>query len=139
MQSFAKQVGDIGAIMIAIVIMALFMILLVAANTMSQAVRERTNEIAVLKTLGFSNGLVLGLVLAEALFMAVLGGGVGLLLMSVLVTMGKFNNAMLPVFILTNRDLIIGVILCVMLGVISGSVPAVAAMRLRITDALRRN
>ena len=81
-----NQIGDIGAIMVAIFIAVLFSILLVAANTMSQAVRERTNELAVLKTLGFSNGLVLTLVLAESLFMALLGGGLALALAWVVIS-----------------------------------------------------
>ena len=57
---WAKQVGDIGKIMMWIVAMAMFTILLVAGNTMAQAIRERTNELAVLKTLGFSEGRILG-------------------------------------------------------------------------------
>ncbi len=56
-EGFAKQVGDIGAIMIAILVAVLFTMLLVAANTMAQSVRERTSEVGVLKTLGFSNGV----------------------------------------------------------------------------------
>ena len=56
-EGFAKQVGDIGAIMVAILVAVLFTMLLVAANTMAQSVRERTSEVGVLKTLGFSNGV----------------------------------------------------------------------------------
>jgi putative ABC transport system permease protein len=138
-QGFANQVGDIGAIMVAILVAVLFSILLVAANTMAQSVRERTSELAVLKTLGFSDGLVLGLVLAESLFMAVLGGGLGLAIAWLLVSQGGFNNAFLPVFVLKGRDVAIGVALCGVLGALAGSVPAVSAVRLRITDALRRN
>ena len=70
-EGFAKQIGDIGSIMIAILVAVLFTILLVVGNTMAQAVRERTSELAVLKTLGFSNGAILPLVLAESLFIAV--------------------------------------------------------------------
>ena len=77
-EGFAKQIGDIGAIMIAILVAVLFTMLLVAANTMAQSVRERTSELGVLKTLGFSNGSILALVLGESLFIAVLGGGLGL-------------------------------------------------------------
>src|SRR5437870_11311157 len=75
---FAKQVGDIGSIMIAILAAVLFTILLVVGNTMAQAVRERTNELAVLKTLGFSNLRILTLVLAESLSITMDGGGLGL-------------------------------------------------------------
>src|SRR5205823_11647674 len=78
LQGFVNQIGDVGAIMVAILVAVLFSILLVTANTMSQAVRERTNELAVLKTLGFSNGLVLTLVLAELLLMAMVAGGLAL-------------------------------------------------------------
>jgi putative ABC transport system permease protein len=137
-QDFAKQTGDIGAIVAAILAVVLFTILLVVANTMAQSVRERTSELAVLKTLGFSNGLVLGLVLAESLSLAVFGGGIGLGIMWMSVKNGGFNNAFLPNFILTGRDLAWGVTLCILLGVLAGALPAVAAMRLRITDALRR-
>ena len=77
---FAKQIGDIGSIMTAIVAMAMFTILLVAGNTMAQAVRERTNELAVLKTLGFGSGRVLSMVLLESTLIALLGGGLGLVL-----------------------------------------------------------
>ena len=77
-QSFVNQVGNIGAILRAIVTAVFFTMLLVTANTMAQSVRERTNEIGVLKTLGFSNGGVLGLVLAESVLITVLGGTLGL-------------------------------------------------------------
>ena len=76
-EGFAKQIGDIGAIMIAISSIVLFMFGLVAASTMAQSVRERTSELAVLKTLGFSGGAILALVLAESLFIVVVGGGLG--------------------------------------------------------------
>ncbi len=78
-EGFAKQVGDIGAIMIAILVAVLFTMMLVAANTMAQSVRERTSEVGVLKTLGFSNASILLLVLGEAVLIAVIGGGLGLL------------------------------------------------------------
>ena len=77
-QSFVNQVGNIGAILRAIVTAVFFTMLLVTANTMAQSVRERTNEIGVLKTLGYTNGGVLGLVLAEAVLITVIGGTLGL-------------------------------------------------------------
>ena len=139
LQGFVNQVGNIKAIIIAILTAVLFtLFLLVLANTMAQAVRERTSELAVLKTLGFSNGLVLTLVLAESLFLAMIGGGLGLALTWVAVQGGSFNNAFLPVFIMRGRDVVIGLLLCCALGVVAGALPAITAMRLRITDALRR-
>ena len=94
---------------IAILAAVLFtLFLLVLANTMAQAVRERTSELAVLKTLGFSNGLILALVLGESMFLALIGGGLGLAVTYFAVGRGSFNNALLPVFIMRNRDVVIG-------------------------------
>jgi putative ABC transport system permease protein len=137
-EGFANQVGDIGAIMIAILSVVLFTILLVAANTMAQSVRERTSEIGVLKTLGFSGGTVLALVLAESVLVALVGGAAGLLLAWVVVQGGDPTGGMLPVFFLPQRDLVLGVVLMITLGIAAGLPPAIAAMRLKITDALRR-
>lgn len=137
--SFAKQIGDIGAIMMAIVSAVLFTMLLVSANTMAQSVRERTNELAVLKTLGFSNTAVLAIVLGESLFIALLGGTLGLGVAWLIVQRGDPTNGLLPAFLLPGRDLVTGVWLMVALGFLAGALPAVQAMRLRITDALRRN
>ena len=137
--SFAKQIGDIGAIMIAILVAVFFTILLVVANTMAQSVRERTSELAVLKTLGFSNAAVLALVLAESIFVALLGGSLGLALAWAIVQHGDPTGGQLPAFVLPNRDLGTGGLLMVLLGLFAGALPAAQAMRLRITDALRRN
>ena len=138
-EGFAKQIGDIGTIMIAISSTVLFMFGLVAASTMAQSVRERTSELAVLKTLGFSGPTILTLVLAESLFIAFTGGLLGLGLAWIFVTaVGDPTNGMLPIFSLPPRDLVIGVGLMIMMGLLAGVMPAFAAMRLKITDALRR-
>lgn len=138
-EGFAKQVGDIGAIMVAILVAVLFTMLLVAANTMAQSVRERTNEVGVLKTLGFSNGQILSLVLGESVFIALLGGGLGLGLAWLIVQQGDPTGGMLPIFVLPGRDVAIGAGLIVLLGLVAGAVPAATAMNLKITDALRRS
>jgi len=138
-EGFASQVGDIGAIMIAISSTVLFMFGLVAASTMAQSVRERTSELAVLKTLGFSGGAVLALVFAESMFIAVAGGGLGLLVAWLIVQGGDPTGGLLPIFILQPRYLLLGAALMIGMGLIAGVMPAVGAMRLRITDALRRN
>jgi putative ABC transport system permease protein len=137
-EGFAKQVGDIGTIMIAILVAVLFTMLLVAANTMAQSVRERTSEVGVLKTLGFSNTTVLLLVLSEAVVISVIGGGLGLLTAYLFVQQGDPTNGMLPIFMLPSRNVAAGAVLIVALGVVAGLVPAVNAMQLKITDALRR-
>jgi putative ABC transport system permease protein len=135
---FANQIGNIGAIMIAIVTAVLFNILLIAATTMAQSVRERTSELAVFKTLGFSNTTVLMLVLIESLFMTLLGGSLGLALAWLIVQGGDPTGGALPIFVLPPRDIAIGAGLAVSMGLLAGAAPAVAAMQLRITDALRR-
>jgi len=137
-EGFAKQIGDIGSIMIAILVAVLFTLLLVVGNTMAQAVRERTSELAVLKTLGFSDVTVLSLVLAESLFVALVGGGLGLLLAWLFVLQGDPTGGRLPAFYLPARDLVLGVVLMVVAGVAAGILPAAGAMRLKITDALRK-
>jgi putative ABC transport system permease protein len=137
---WAKQVGDIGKIMVGIVAMAMFTILLVTGNTMAQAIRERTNELAVLKTLGFGDARILRMVLVESLFIAVLGGVLGLLVSYTIITMvGDPTHGLLPVFFFPTKDLVTGVLLVFALGLASGSLPALQAGRLRIVDALRRN
>jgi putative ABC transport system permease protein len=77
-QAFAKQIGDIGTITIGILLAVFFTILLVSGNTMAQAVRERTEELGVLKAVGFTNVGVLLLVLLESTLLAILAGGAGL-------------------------------------------------------------
>ena len=138
LQGFANQIGDIGFIITSIVGMVFFTILLVAGNTMAYAVRERTNELAVLKALGFTDTGVLGLVLGEALLLTAVGGGLGLLLGWLMVSAGDPTNGFLPVFFIPGRDMVIGVILIVVTAFVAGILPALQAQRLRIADALRR-
>ena len=88
LQAFANQIGDVGFIMVSIVAAVFFTILLVAGNTMAYAVRERTNELAVLKAIGFTDRDVLGLVLAESFVLVLIGGGAGLALAWFLVSLG---------------------------------------------------
>jgi putative ABC transport system permease protein len=137
-QGFAKQVGNIGAILVAILSAVFFTILLVAGNTMAQAVRERLQELAVLKALGFTHGGVLALVLAESCALAVLGGGAGLALAGFLISFGDPTGGALPIFFFPMRDRLIGIVFVVLLGLVAGLMPAVQAMRLRIADGLRR-
>lgn len=137
-QGFANQVGNIGAIITAVLSAVFFTILLVALNTMAQSVRERTGEMGVLKTLGFSSGLVLVLVLAESLLLAVVGGGVGLALGWFLTSLGDPTGGFLPIFYMPRRGVVVGIALILVLGLAAGTLPAIQAMRLRIVDALRR-
>jgi putative ABC transport system permease protein len=137
-QAFAKQVGDIGTIAVAILSAVFFTILIVAGNTMAQSVRERTSELAVLKTLGYSNRRVLALVLLESSVLALLGGGLGLLIAYSLISLGDPTNGALPIFYFQPRDQVIGWVLVILLGLGTGILPALSATRLKIVDALRR-
>lgn len=137
-QSFADQIGDVGTIITWVLGAVFFTMLLVAGNTMAQSVRERTNELGVLKSLGFSHQAVLGLVLAESCLLAILGGGLGLLLGSLATGAGDPTGGFLPIFYFPTRDLVLGILFVLLLGLVAGALPAVAAMRLKIVDALRR-
>lgn len=135
--SFAKQIGNIGLIVTAILGAVFFTIVLVTGNTMSQAVRERIPELAVLKTLGFSNQKVLALVLSESVLLSLIGGGLGLLLAFVLVPgVAQAMRGFLPGMAFTPGALGLGVVVAVVLGVVVGLFPALKAMRLSIVDAL---
>jgi putative ABC transport system permease protein len=137
-QGFADQIGDIGQIIQSVLAAVFFTLLLVTGNTIAQSVRERTSELAVLKTVGFSNGRTLALVLAESSLLAILGGAVGLTIGSAAVAAGDPTGGFLPIFYFPSRDLVIGVFLVFFLGFVAGILPAIQAMRLRIVDALRR-
>jgi putative ABC transport system permease protein len=139
MQSFAHQVGDTGAMMTAIAAIVFFIILLIVGNTMAQSVRERTAELGVLKTLGFSDLTVMGLVLGEALLLTGLAGIVGLALVTLAVPgFAKAVEAFLPVFYVPPRSLLMGVGLAALLGFAGGGLPAFVAQRLSIVEALRK-
>jgi putative ABC transport system permease protein len=138
-QAWMSQIGNIVLIVAAILGAVFFTILLVTGNTMSQAVRERTGELGVLKAIGFSNAQVMSLVLAESCLLTTLGGVLGLGLACLMVpVMAKALAGLLPLFSLPTHDLFIGLGFSVALGLITGIFPALQAMRLRVADALRR-
>ena len=138
-QSFTKQFGNIALIVTLILGAVFFTLLLVSGNTMSQSVRERISELAVLKTLGFTDSSVLGIVLAESIVIMLLGGllglGVGwLLVQGAAQQMGAF----LPGIFLSPQAIVTAVCIMVGAGVVAGIFPAIKAMRLSIIDALAR-
>ncbi len=139
-QGFANQIGNIGLIVRYVVSAVLFGMLLVIGNTMAQSVRERTNELAVLKTLGYGNGLVLFLVIAESCLLALCGAGLGLLLSWGVLTplVGKMLKQFLPVFFIPAWGILLGIGIALLLGILTGLLPGIQAMRLRIVDALRK-
>jgi len=137
-QSFARQVGDIGAIVTGILAAVFFTILLVAGNTVAQSVRERSHELAVLKTVGFSDTKVAVLVFVEAFAYCVVGGGLGLGLAWAVVSQGDPTGGMLPTFHLPPGELLVGLAVAAGLALASGLLPAIEARRLTIAEALRR-
>ena len=136
--SFAKQMGNIEFLILSIGAVVFFTLLLVTGNTMAIAVRERTAELAVLKTVGFPDWAVLTLVMAESVLVALLGGGLGLALAKALTLRGDPTNGFLPIFYLPPQFIVAGVGVALLVGVIAGVLPAFSAMRLRVVEALRR-
>jgi putative ABC transport system permease protein len=141
--SFVSMAGNLALLLNGIGLAVTFTILLVTANTMSMAVRERRTEIAVLKTLGFKSPLVMGLVLAESLVLGVLGGAVGLLLgrmmIGVLPYVPMVGDAVrsFPNLGLSPRVAGLGFGIAILLGLLAGLIPALLAYRSRITESLR--
>ena len=135
---FANQIGNIRLLIFSIGSVVFFTLLLVTGNSMAIAVRERTGELAVMKTVGFSDLSILMLVIAESLIVAVSGGAAGLALAKLFTLGGDPTRGMLPNFYLSNRTIITGFGLALLFGAVAGIIPAVGAMRLKIVDALRR-
>ena len=137
--NWVKQFGNIQFLIVSIGVVVFFTLLLVTGNTMAISVRERTSELAVFKAIGFSDRSVLFFVLAESLAIALFGGLLGLLLAVVAVpVLAKAMNGMLPSLVLAPRVLILGLIVAIFVGLASGLLPGLGAMRLRIVNALRR-
>jgi putative ABC transport system permease protein len=134
---FAKQIGDIGALVTRILAAVFFTILILTGNTLAQSIRERIPELAILKTLGFSDGKVTALVVAEAVLMLVLGGAIGMAAATALlpVVNGGTGGRFPPLFVDTATWVwALGIALGVALAI--GLPPALRARRLRIVDAL---
>ena len=135
--SFAKQIGDIGLIVGAIMAAVFFTLILLTGNTMAQAVRERIPELAVLKTLGFSGRGVLALVLGESILLLLIGGVVGMALAAVVAPgVSKGSGGMIQLPPVGPSNWLQAVIVMVAIGIVVGVLPALRAMRLRIVDAL---
>lgn len=134
--SFAKQIGDIGLIVKAIMGAVFFTLVLLTGNTLAQSIRERIPELAVLKTIGFTNRAVLWLVLVESILLLMLGGLLGLILARLALpaireaTGGQLDLTMQP------ATWILGLALMGLIGIAVGLPPALKAMRLSIVDAL---
>jgi putative ABC transport system permease protein len=138
-KAFAAQLGNIALIVVLVVGAAFVTILMIVGNTMALTIRERTREIGVLKTLGFSGRRVLGLVLGESVLLALLGGlpGLALAWFAAYSLRASMENFM-PGFAVTPSIALLGLALILALGLITGIIPALSAMRLKIATALGR-
>jgi putative ABC transport system permease protein len=135
--AFVSQYGDIGLIVGAIMGAVFFTLVLLTGNTMAQAVRERIPELAVLKTIGFSNRAVLGLLLAESVLLILLGGAIGLVLAGIVVDAVRAAvGTGVPMTQVGAAIWLRGLGLMILIGLIVGALPARRGMRLRIVDAL---
>ena len=137
--SFVKMFGNLnlllGSIALAVVVTTLF----VAGNTMAMSVRERTTEIAVMRTLGFPSSTIFALVAGEGLLMSVVGGVVGVVLARLVINPNIIaGGAFIPELKLNNLNMIVALGLSGVIGVIAGMIPAAMAARLKIVDALRQ-
>ena len=134
---FAKQIGDIGVLVRRILAAVFFTILLLTGNTMAQSIRERIPEFAILKTLGFSDGKVTALVLAEAVVMFLLGSGLGMLAAtSLLPALNGATGGRFPPLFVNGSTWLITLGLAVGLALAVGLPPALRTRRLKIVEAL---
>lgn len=133
---FVSMYGNVPFVLRVIGLAIVFSILLIAANTMMTSIRERTGEFGVLKTLGFTDGQVFGMVVLEAAVIT-LGGGLLGALGAKLAVEGK-SLGFLPPLSVYWATVFTGVAIAVVIGAVSGLIPALQASRLRIVDALRR-
>jgi putative ABC transport system permease protein len=136
-QAFAKQFADVGLIVTAIMAAVFFTLLLLTGNTMAQAVRERIPELAVLKTIGFRDGTVLALVMAESVLLVVIGGLLGLAIAAVLMPgVSAASQGMIQLPMVPAQTWLVGLGLMLLIGIVVGLLPALRAKRLKIVDAL---
>ena len=135
--AFVSQFGDIGLIVGAIMAAVFFTLILLTGNTMVQAVRERIPELAILKTIGFTSSSVLGLLLAEAVLLLLLGGIVGVLVAGVVANGLQLSMGItLPPIVSSVAVWLRALGLMIVIGIIVGAMPAYRGLRLRVVDAL---
>jgi putative ABC transport system permease protein len=140
-EMFADMAGDFQWIIVFIGLAVGISLLCVSANAMAMALRERTTEIAILKAIGFSKPLVVGLILAESVIIAGIGGllgSIGIKLFCDYVDLSKYASSMIPLFYVPWTTAIGGLLVALAIGVFSGLVPALRASRLSVVNGLRK-
>jgi putative ABC transport system permease protein len=136
-KSFTAQLGNIGLVVSLVVGAAFVAILLIVGTTMALAVRERTKEIGVLKTVGFSSGRVLRMVLGESMLLSLLGAALGVAVAAGGLTLLSSGGGGFPIYF-APIVLVYSALVALLLGLVTGLGPALAAYRLNIIEALGR-
>ncbi|MEM8942834.1 MAG: FtsX-like permease family protein [Pseudomonadota bacterium] len=137
-KAFLDQIGNLGLILTSVVLAAFFVILIIVGNSMILSIRERTAEIGVMKTLGFGSGRIFRMVLAESLLLALIGGALGVLAANLLVAGINQAPIQLPTLVVNGALWLQALVFMLGLGLITGIIPAVNALRLNIITALSR-
>ncbi len=138
-KAFIAQIGNIGLIISSVVLAAFFIILVIVGNSMILSIRERTREIGVMKTLGFKSPRIFRMVLAESLAIALIGGLLGLAAARGLIFMASQSDAPIPTLIIDQAIIVKALGIMVIMGLVTGIIPAVSALRLNIISSFSRN
>ena len=138
-KAFIEQIGNLSLILTSVVLAAFFVILVIVGNSMILSIRERTKEIGVMKTIGFTSGRIFRMVLAESLLVALIGGVLGVMASGLMVSLVNNAPIQLPPLVLGGSIWAQALLFIAALGVITGIVPAMNALRLNIITALSRS
>lgn len=140
-QQFVSMIGNIKLLFTAISVCAIFMVILLAAITMSMSARERVTEIAVLKAIGFQKGKILGLMLTEFVLLSILGGLIGVLgakFLYMFVDMAAVTSGFLLNFGVNNQTVATCIGVSILVGLLAGGLPALRSANLQVVDGLRK-
>jgi putative ABC transport system permease protein len=135
---FVARLGNVKAFILSICGAVVFTTLLVCANTMAMSIRERTREVAVLRTLGFTRENILKLLLSESIAISLMGGVVGIALGTLVIKAMSRPGIGLPVSMhMTAATALVVMLVAAVVGLVSGVIPSYRASNLGIVDALR--
>ena len=134
---FIGMIGNVKAFIMSICLAVVFTILLVSANTMAMSIRERTREVAVLKTLGFTRNSILGLFVSEAVSLALIGGLLGSLLAFLVVKAMASQGGMFTGMKVTPITIAAALLIAAVVGFASSFIPSYHAAKINIVDGLR--
>ncbi len=142
---FMEMMGNVKLLINGISLIILFAVTLIVANTVAMSARERVTEIAVMRTLGFGRGHILGFILSESVLMALLGGCLGVLLakfvfIPMLLAVGDKTSISIWLvnFRVSSQTLLLAFVVSVGVGILAGFLPAIQSSRVNIVDGLRK-